>query len=191
MNTDHPTAPETAEDDILAALPTARARDLWSHHRRLRGDRLMPTLQEFLDKAPVALMPYLAIGDVHSPTRLDIRFFGTQLTELFGRDARGQSDFKEVAQAYRGESGQTAWRAARHPAGYLTRCIASLRDTRVALADVLTLPLASKREDLRHLVKLFDLNRSSVDLARQTPANMITEITFVRWLDLGAETPPA
>ncbi len=62
--------------------------ELWDQKR---GERAMPSRQDFDPSEFTALLPYVALADVeHNPIRIRLRLVGTLVTQVLGYEPTGQ-----------------------------------------------------------------------------------------------------
>ncbi|NKB45881.1 MAG: PAS domain-containing protein [Alphaproteobacteria bacterium] len=68
-----------------------RCREFLDHWESLRGGKVMPSLQDFLDHPNPDLQPSVMITDIISRTEIPIRLFGTALVKLVRADPTGRN----------------------------------------------------------------------------------------------------
>jgi hypothetical protein len=171
----------------LLATPEAEA--FWQHYQALRGSRQIPTLTNYLDQPLHRLQSFVGIGDILSETELDVRLFGMGLVEFFGRDVRGRTNYADFNEGIERLPPQLAWRAVKHPCGYLSRRHARHQSGAVREIEMISLPLEANSTGPRHIISLTTPGPLAGQILRTDAALKIMRLDFKGWIDLGAGIP--
>jgi hypothetical protein len=163
------------------------------HYFTLPCEGAVPSLQTFLDTPPFALMPLTVIVDILSAEDFRIRYFGTAMAELVGKDYTGVSALESRAAGLEINIGTRAWDAARHPCGYLSKRTIYRRSRPPkleAIFDVmtLTLPIRSK-SPLPCILNYSSIPRLVDDNLEREREDVGYRISPICWADIGAGVP--
>lgn len=160
----------------------------WSYWNSLPKHGLVPHLRDYLDNAPPALQPRVALLDVTSASDMRVRLAGTIVTEFVG-EITG-SDVQDV---YQGEARrvtiESAWTSVNHPCGYsIVRTVISKNGNQFN-PRALALPLKTDTVGSK-TVASFNLTpeRYEPELTESVVPPLLTHPTPT-WIDIGAGVP--
>ena len=149
---------------------------------------LIPTLADFLDRAPPELAPYLAIVDVRGPQDTKIRFFGTQLVERAAFDPTWMTVAQLYPDALRAKVHALLWETVTRPVGYLSHRTIVGRSGFVNVHPSLGLPIDIPTSGVRGVVN-YSRSMATGSHLVEDRAHLVQEMTLERWVDVGAGTP--
>ncbi len=149
----------------------------------------LPQLRDYLDHAPPRLQPNVAIADVHSPEQLTVRLFGTALVEITGADLTGINPLSVYRESIRRLAGQVAWRAVVQPCGYITNRVFRTKIGRLLNAPGIVLPVEITNVSYRAVFIFTNLNSAREALYANETFEIIHDVEFVSWVDLGKGIP--
>jgi len=171
-------------DDVLPEI-----REFYDYWLSLPKHALVPTLSNWLDHAVPHLQPLVAISDIHSPTRLKIRYFGTGLVEVMGADRTG-SDAEEVyVSSAKPLISRVAWEAVTRPCGYMCLRTAQTALRREIGVHSIALPLANPTSPVPAVVSYNYISKRDYAFSDESAAERVHEVKLTGWIDLGAGVP--
>jgi hypothetical protein len=149
---------------------------------------LLPTLADFFDHVPPALAPYLAIADVLGPDEARLRFFGTRLVERAEFDPTGAAVAEVYAENLRKKIHEVMWTAVQRPVGYVLRRTIVVRSGFLNAHFSLGLPVEIPTSKLRAVIA-FTPGTAEARMIDRGEDTLVQEMTFERWVDIGAGAP--
>jgi hypothetical protein len=164
-------------------------REFFDYWNSLPKQGLIPRLDNYFDRAPPHLQPFVGIADVHSPTDIRLRLFGTGLVDLSGQDPTGKPMQHLYAEHVRGRMQDLVWSVATRPVGYL--CVRSVATTggRLFHNPSICLPIAVPMSAVKAVITYAYQDMSAVTFAPSERLDMIQDLRLISWIDLGAGVP--
>ncbi len=170
-----------------SALPEP-LRPFFTYWDSLPKAGLLPKLADFFDSVPPSLAPYLAIADVRGPEEARLRFFGTRLVERAEFDPTGLAVAAVYAEPLRKQIHDVMWTAVQKPVGYVVRRTIVVRSGFLNEHLSLGLPVEIPTSQVRGVIA-FTPGVADVQMIDRRADTLVQEITFERWVDVGAGAP--
>jgi hypothetical protein len=150
---------------------------------------LVPKLSDYLDAAPIKLQPNVTIVDVHSPTEMTVRLFGTGLEEATGLNPTSQDLMLLFGEPIRAQAKWLVWTVVTHPVGYV--CIRRVRTSAglIVSCPAICLPIGVEAKDRQCFITYANVSAASQELAPEESLELVQEVEFLHWIDLGAGVP--
>lgn len=150
---------------------------------------LIPRLSDYFDTAVPELQPNVTIVDVLSPAEMTVRLFGTGLEEASGLYPTAQSLGVLYGEEVWERAKKLVWVVVTHPVGYL--CIRRVRTSAGLIVDCPAIGLPIGVDDpARHcFITYANVSGASQDLAPEESFELVQEVQFLQWIDLGAGVP--
>ena len=179
-------------NELPAVLPPDTPSDIvdfFSYWSSLPRIGLVPNLSDYLDRAPPKLQPYFGISDIHSPTKMTMRLFGTGLVELAGNDPTGTPLELLYSEKIRARMGKAVWDVVAMPAAYL--CVRSIRrhSGRILDGASICLPLSNHSATANTAITYANFSKDDVKFAEQDQMELVQDWRVTHWIDLGAGVP--
>jgi hypothetical protein len=183
------------QERFFAGLPDAAQdmRDFANTYFALAGDETVPSLESFFDNPPITLLPRVVIADIEDAENFTVRFFGTAVVTLIGRDPTGMTAAQTRSKGLGGRYAHVSWASVTHPCGYLSRRLIYRQKApgvKEAAFDLLTLALPARRRNGIHTLIQFHSSphlAASQDLPMQDSVGI--KVLPLSWLDIGAGVP--
>ncbi|MCB2108339.1 MAG: PAS domain-containing protein [Rhodobacteraceae bacterium] len=162
--------------------------DAWCE---VAGGEIVPSSSDFLDHAPVELMPYAFIHDIH-PEGVIVRFMGTGLVQRWRHDLTGQYFGDQLAQFDRDRLLNFCQTVVHHPCGM--RQIGHMASSmgRSLSFEAVMLPLRSDSAAPPRVIVFSQILGNMVDKEHSSD---FEQSGMREWIDLGnsipADAPPA
>jgi len=185
---------QTPSPPSAAALPAGTPGTILSFYAywaSLPRTNNVPRLSDYLDNAPSALQPFVAIVDVLSPTQTGPRLIGTGFVDLLDRDDTGRPVPTAYSDTVRELVSHAAWTAVTGPAGYL--CMRSFRTKagRPTHADSICLPLFNRPGAPLLIVSYAAITKASLKIEHSDQLQSTVDFKVTHWIDIGAGVPQA
>jgi hypothetical protein len=151
---------------------------------------LIPRLSDYFDAAPIELQPNVTIVDVHSPTRLTVRLFGTGLEDVSGIYPTDQDLMMLFAKPIQERAKRLVWVVVSHPVGYV--CVRRCQTTQGLVYDVpaICLPIAAAGPGPYCFITYASVMDASQTMMLEENLAMVQDVKFRQWIDLGNGMPP-
>ena len=164
-------------------------REFFDYWNSLPKQGLVPRLDNYLDRAPPHLQPFVGIADVLSPTDMRMRLFGTGLVDKSGQEPTGKPLHLLYAEHVRGRMQDLVWNAATRPVGYL--CIRSVATTggRLFHNPSICLPIAVPMSAVKAVITYAYQDMSAFTFAQSERLDIVQDLRLTAWIDLGAGVP--
>jgi hypothetical protein len=150
---------------------------------------LMPRLSDYLDEAPPELQPNVTIVDVLSPTEMIVRLFGTGLEEASGLYPTAQSLRVLYGETLWPRAQKLVWAVVTHPVGYV--CVRRVRTSAGLIVDcpAIGLPIGVDMPGRHCFITYANVSSASQELAPEENFELVQDLEFLGWIDLGAGVP--
>jgi len=178
----------TARATFAAGLPA----DVIAFYERWNGlpkTGLLPRLSDYFDTAAPELQPNVTIVDVLSPAEMTVRLFGTGLEQASGLYPTAQSLGVLYGEEVWERAKKLVWIVVTHPVGYV--CIRRVRTSAGLVVDcpAVGLPIGVDIPDRRCFITYANVSGASEELAPEENFELVQEVQFLHWIDLGAGVP--
>jgi hypothetical protein len=179
-------------DNSATTLPTGTTSgivEFFSYWSSLPKHGLSPLLSDYLDRAPPRLQPYVSMVDIPHDAPPRLRYLGTALTTLSGRDRTG----KPLQLLYTKSLWPLVTRLTREvvsrPVGYI--CTRSIRTAsgRLAHTPAICLPMTNPKSAVPVLVTYAQLESAALSMGYGDALESVQGVTVLHWIDLGAGVP--
>ncbi|MDX2145283.1 MAG: PAS domain-containing protein [Rhodospirillaceae bacterium] len=151
---------------------------------------LIPRLSDYLDAAPIELQPNVTIVDVHAPDKLTVRLFGTGLEDVSGIYPTSEDLMLLFSKAIQEKAKRMVWVVVTHPVGYV--CVRRCQTAEGLVYDVpaICLPIAVAGPGPYGFITYASVVDASQTMMLEENLEMVQDVQFVQWLDLGNGMPP-
>jgi hypothetical protein len=158
----------------------------FGHWRALAGAGLVPTTEDFLDHAPLDLMPYVYIHDL-TEAGLLVRFMGTGLARRWRHDLTGTLFGEHLSASDRARLIETARLIVTQPCAMRQLGRIGSSAGRAVPFEAVAVPLAVRPG---RPARLMIFSQILDDLSGEEHSRSFDESGAKDWLDLGAGVPP-
>ena len=165
-------------------MPRQALLDWWT---RCKPDDGLPEWRDLVAAPDPALMPKLAMHEVHGPDTLIVRYFGTALVELWGSDFTNQDIGKafQHSKAYK-QALRVIHIAATHPCGGMTIGLWTTVKGTSYLRRQTYLPIEPGQNDCPRVISYADHEQHVIDMVEQIG---VSDLKQVEWIDIGWGMP--
>lgn len=175
--------------DLFAPGTATDVVQFFERWRALPRTGLVPRLSDYFDTAPAHLQPNVTVVDVHGPSEMTVRLFGTALERTSGHYPTTHDLMGLYAEPIRALACRLVWTAASHPVGYT--CVRHVRTTagRLITCPSIGLPVLLDTGQPLCFITYANIENAREALARCDQLEVVQDIVFGEWIDLGAGTP--
>jgi len=152
---------------------------------------LMPRLRDYLDTAPPQLQPNVVIVDVHADGTMIVRLFGTGLESASGLLPTTHNLMTLYGASVRNMAHRLVLTTVSHPVGYV--CTRKVVTTKGAVVEcpAIGLPVGVDDAHLKCFITYANIAGARASLSPRDSLELVQDITFHQWIDLGAGVPEA
>ncbi|MSO72235.1 MAG: PAS domain-containing protein [Rhodospirillaceae bacterium] len=186
-----------ATKEMEIALPTSDPlvtsrdiEDFIAHWRAIQKEGLVPGPRAFLDAPPFRLQSEVVIYDVHGPTDIRLRLFGSGLSTIVGRELTGSDMLQHFRPKARAEAGRIVWCAVSKPCGFIRRLEMS-RGAVVTSALSVGLPVRQELSGRMGVVAFVSRMDRTVEYTIAQESPFLSGVKLMQWVDIGAGVPEA